>query len=253
MGKLCVKLFCVGLLLSASTGWSAAAAATAPGPEDLDKQAAFKKLYASREKDDHLKALKALEGSKHASTTDILITVIRVDPFPDVRVAAFRMLSLMPARDETLARILVDFFQSFRLNEVEAHCDYAKYMVNSEFKFLISQALVEYGSHLSYPDLINTRPNARVPTNAGDPNVQIRKRREDFEAYSKVFNEVTGANIVPKKDSSPLLFKKWWTENQDRFIRQDRELVEKFRKEDLDAANKLHPFGTMKTPADPKK
>ncbi|HEY3323509.1 MAG TPA: hypothetical protein VGP72_23855 [Planctomycetota bacterium] len=227
-------LVCAGAWCSTPTGIPA---------DELDKQTDFKRAYASREKDDHLKALQGLEGCTHPTTWEILATVVRVDQFPDVRLAAYRMLSLMPARDESLSRILVDFFQSLKLNDVDTRCDYVKYMANSEFKYSVTEAMCDYGANrLTYPDFRTANRDTRNSPFIGDPNVNIKKRREEFEKYVEAFNAATKATITAKNDTAPKQFKTWWSENKDKLYRADKALVDKFRQEDLAARNKNNPL-----------
>ncbi|HYG74119.1 MAG TPA: hypothetical protein VEK08_03860 [Planctomycetota bacterium] len=214
--------------------------------EDLAKQEEFKKVYNSQYRQDHLAALEKLEGSTHVSTWQILSTVVSVNPFPEVRTAAFKRLSQMPATDPYLSQILVQHFQSLKPNDVDLRIAFAECMGNSEFKYAIFEAMSEYGSKMRYPEFLNLdgyrneggKAGSMNGTIGGDPNVFIGKQRAEFEKYLKIFNTITKANLSATDKNSPANLKSWWNENKNRVFVLDKNLLEKYKQEELERINK---------------
>ncbi|HYG73659.1 MAG TPA: hypothetical protein VEK08_01400 [Planctomycetota bacterium] len=236
------------LLLAVVSG-TAQLALAAVSPEETQKQNEFKKSYKGLEKEEDLKALAELEGAVDRSTWQLLTTVIQTSNFKDVRIEAFKLLANMPCRDQSLAQLLVQVFNNAKMNDFESRVAYAEHMRNCEFKYLICETLVEYGSKLRYPELITgyRRDNTAGysggnGTLGGDPNFGIKKQREEFEKFVEAFNKTTKANVAAKDKDSSMAFKRWWAESKVKILREDKELLEKYRQEDMAAANKNNPL-----------
>jgi len=224
-----------------SMAWAAASA------EELQKQSEFKKTYKALDKEEDLKALVVLDGATDRGTWQLLGTVIQTSTFKDVKVEAFKLLSAMPTRDQNLATMLVQIFQSTKINDFETRVAYAEQMRNSEFKYLVVEALVEHGTRLRYPELVTgyRRDNNAGGGNGivnGDPNQGIRKQRAEFEQYVEAFNKVIKSDVAAKDKDSNLAFKKWWNESRVRILNADKAILEKYRQEDLASANKNNPL-----------
>ena len=229
MFRFCCALLILGCV--SATGW----AGEIPD-EDFKKQADFRKAYNNKEANEQVKALDLLAGSKHPSTWDILITVVNVNPSKAVRLAAFKLLCPMPARNIKLAQTLVALFEAVKPSDIEARIAYAKEMANSEFKYPVYEALVEYGSKLRYPDLVT---GFRQGGGTGDPNQVLRRQRKEFEDYVDAFNEVTGAKLKAHDKASPREFTTWWNENKNRFLTADKEKLAKYEAEAVAERAKL--------------
>lgn len=209
-----------------------AQAATPLSPEELKKQNEFKKAYDNPGKKDRVEAVHMLDGCTHPSTISILNTVIATETFTEVKAAAFRQLSTIPVTDPALSQMLAQIFDSLKPNDFEAHLEFVPQMRNSEFKYALYEVMSDYGSKLRYPDLIT---NSQY---GGDPNVMIKKTRAEFDKYLKAFNAVTGAGLPLQDKNSPSTLRTWWNNNRDKILAADKELLEKYRHEDIERRNK---------------
>ncbi len=218
---------------------SLAQANQALSPEEQTKQNEFRKAYGAPGKLDRVEAVKKLEGCTHPSTIGMLQTVISSDTAVEVKTAAFRIISTVPATDPGLSTMLVQLFNSLKFSDFDTHLAFASEMRNSEFKYAVFEALSDYGAHLRYPDLVSGNVQTNSPgIGGGDPNVAIRKLRAEFEKYLKVFNTVTHADITIQDKTAPALLKKWWQENQQKIVAADKELIEKYKQEEADRKKK---------------
>jgi hypothetical protein len=224
-------------------------AAANVSPEELQKQNDFKKGMSSPERLDHVKAVALLEGATHPSSAGLLSTVVQVDPNKEVRLAAFKLLCQMPAKDPGMSQVLVNHFKNIKPNDTDERLEFAEQMKFSEFKYLIFETLSEWGTKLRYPDLLtnynnNNSGNAGANgTVGGDPNFGIKKQRALFEKFAKVYNGVTGAKITATDREAPLQCRTWWAENKDRVLAADKELAEKYKAEDIALRNKTNTLG----------
>lgn len=216
-------------------------------PDEAKAQAEFKKAYVGDDKTMKLKALDLLDGGVHPSTRDLLLTVVRREQEKELRVAALARYAKIPAGDPRPALAIVELFNAVKLNDVEGHLELAGPMKDFEFKYAVCEALAAYGSKLRYQDLVTGyRPNNSLSPGSGgsvgDPNVNIRKQREEFEKYVSAFNKATGAAIAAKDKESPKEFLKWWQQNMDKLAAADRELMQKYRAEELARLNTKNPL-----------
>lgn len=217
-------------------GWARAADVSA---DEVKKQNEFRKLYLDPAQLDKTKALAALDGATHPSTWELLVKVAREDASKDVRFAAFKMLCGMPARNLRLAEALASLFAGVKPSASELRLKYAEEMGKSEFKYPVFDALADYGSKLRYPELVSGWQQGNRPAGAGwsnvggDPNIALRRQREDFEKYVEVFNKITGASITAHDKNSPHTIKQWWDENKPKVLKEDREKAQKYAAEDL--------------------
>jgi hypothetical protein len=72
----------------------------------------------------------------------------------------------------------------------------------------------------------------------GDPNIVIRKLRGEFEKYFKTFNMITHADLPLQDKNTPASIKTWWTSNQQKILAEDKELLEKYRQEEIEKRKK---------------
>lgn len=239
-----VLAFCAVMLASTS-----AFCAQGVSPEEKEKQTAFRKAYATPDPAERAKALEQLEGATHPSTSELLSVVARTDPAKETRLAAYKVLSKMPARDAGLSQLLTALFQNIKFSETETRLDFAEQMGNSEFKYAICEALADYGGKLRYPELWtgnrpgnNANPGLGGGAVGGDPNQGIRKQRAEFEKFVKVFQKVTGTSIAAVDKDSPQAIRTWWNENRAKVATEDRALADKFKAEDTAELNKNNPL-----------
>lgn len=207
-------------------------AASQLSPEELKKQNEFKKAYENPGKKDRVDAVHILDGCAHPTTMAILNTVIATESFTEVKVAAFRILTTIPATDPGLSQMLAQVFDSLKPNDVETHIEFAAQMRNSEFKYAVYEVMADYGSKMRYPDLITSSKYS------GDPNVLIKKTRAEFDKYLKTFNLVTQAGLPLQDKNSPSTLRTWWNNYKDKTLAADKELLEKYRQEDIERRNK---------------
>jgi hypothetical protein len=239
-----LSIIVAGLVLSLA-GRSYAASAS---PEELQKQTDFKKAYASSDKEDHLKAVALLDGATHESTRSLLATVIQVDPYREVQIEAYKILSQMPARDMSLAQLMVSLFNGLKLNDVDTHIGFIGAMKNSEFKYSLMETTAEYANRLRYPELVSNNNGYNNNANKGgllgnpDPNVAIRKLRAEFEKYLEAFNAFTKAGLKADDKNAPATLRAWVASNRNKLISTDKEALEKYRLEDKEKLDKNNPL-----------
>jgi len=219
-------------------------------PEESQKQAEFKKLYATGERVDQVKAADALDGASHASSRQLLATVISTTTFPDVRNAHFARLAKMPASDPNLSVVLANLFRQLKPTDIEGKTEFAKAMKPSEFKYAIYEALSEFGSKLRYPDLYTGNYNNNNRTGragggggmagvGGDPNFTAKKQRKEFEDFLAAFSEVVpDAKLKASDRNSPVEFRKWFEEVRIKTAKKDKELTDKYTAEARETADK---------------
>lgn len=219
-------------------------------PEELQKQAEFKKLYATGERVDQVKAADALDGASHPSSRQLLSTVVTSTPYAEVRNAHFARLAKMPATDPGLSVLLANLFRQLKPTDIEGKTDFAKAMKPSEFKFAIYEALAEFGSKLRYPDLYTGNYNNNNRTGragggggmagvGGDPNFTAKKQRKEFEDFLAAFAEVVpDAKLKASDRNSPVEFRKWFDEVRVKSAKKDKELTDKYVAEAREAADK---------------
>ncbi len=208
-------------------------AAVAPlSPEESKKQEDFKKAYGSTGKKDRIEAVQHLDGCAHPTTIQMLQTVISVDTYPEVKGAAFRILTNVPATDPGVSQMCAQIFDSLKPMDFETHMEFVPQLRNLEFKYPVFEMLCDYGSKLRYPDLVT------YSQYGGDPNVQIRKTRAEFDKFLKAFNLVTNAGLPLQDKNTPSTIRTWWNNNKDKILATDKELLEKYRAEDADRRNK---------------
>src|SRR5438046_4512015 len=112
-----------------------AAQASQVSPEETKKQNDFKSAYGAPGKLDRVEAVRKLEGCTHPTTIAILQTVISADTAPEVKAAAFRMISTVPATDPGLSALLAQTFNAVKFSDFDTHHAFASEMRNSEFKY----------------------------------------------------------------------------------------------------------------------
>lgn len=218
-------------------------------PEEMQKQNEFKKLYATGERVDQVKAADALDGASHASSRQLLATVVSTTTFPDVRNAHFARLAKMPATDPGLSVVLAQLFRQLKPTDIEGKTEFAKAMKPSEFKYAIYEALSEFGSKLRYPDLYTGNYNNNNRTGraggggmsgvGGDPNYTAKKQRKEFEDFLGAFAEVVpDAKLKASDRNSPVEFRKWFEEVRVKAVKTDKELTEKYAAEARAVADK---------------
>jgi len=237
----------IAAVLLCSFSMSMLSAVEALSPEEQKQQNEFRKLASTGSSADRLKAITTLEGASHPTSRELLAILVRAEPDKDVRKAAFTRLSQMPARDPGLSMLLVNLFQtSMKPNDIALKMEFAEAFKNSEFKYAVCEALVDQGSKMRYQDIItwdrgNSASAGASGTIGGDPNVQIRKNRADFEKYIEIFNSVTKAKLEAKDKDSVQEFKKWWAANKEKVATADKEILVKYHEEDKKPGNPLVP------------
>src|ERR1700759_1017139 len=139
-------------LFGLSRLWAAAAS-----PDEVKKQAEFKKAYGSQVTKERLAAVELLSDCTHPSTWSLLMTVIGADADKAVRIAAYKDLAAMPAHNANLAKTLAQLFTSAKMKEEkdtsELKQKFGEAAEKSEFKFDLGNAMTDYFTRtLRYPD-----------------------------------------------------------------------------------------------------
>ncbi len=211
-------------------------------PEETKSQAEFNKAYRVPDKEARKMALAVLSNAKHSSSFRLLYSVVGSDPDPDVRLAAYQQLAKAPAHDPSIAGMLAQVFSSLKNTAVEKDqevvINYGKALEPVEFKTNIVNAFVYRLAALRYPDvpaLIQTSGPGGVTDNRRQIE-NVKKQRKFFEELLETFNAVAHSDVNSATKDSPKLIKTWFDANGAKFATADRDLAEKYRKEDLEAA-----------------
>jgi len=235
MRLLCIA--CAGFFLLASQQLFAAAIT----PEEAKIQSEFPKAYRVNDKDARKSALSMLDGAKHSSSWKMVYDVAVSDPEADVRLAAVTVLAKEPARDSSVAHMVVQLFNNVKFNDTEIKLNYTKAMAPSEFKYEMIYALVDHISKLRYPDVPRYIPGSSSGTGAvSNGNAKqienVKKIRKEFEEILEAFNAFAKSDCSTAAKDTPLLITKWFQTNQTKLAAADKELADKYKKEDADAA-----------------
>jgi hypothetical protein len=223
-----------GLLFAAATCLTAAELS----PDEKKLQAEFQKAYRVNDKDARKSALVMMEGTKHPSSWSMVANVAATDPELDVRVAAVTILAKVPAHDTSIARQLAGLYSNLKANDFQGRLDYAKAMAAIEFKADVVYAIGEHLSKLRYPDippLLQTSGAA----GSGDNRRQIeaaKKARKEFEELLEAWNAISKSELTSPTKDTPQLMKTWLTTGVAKLAQADRELADKYKKEDAEAA-----------------
>jgi len=226
-------------------------AASALSPDEQKKQNDFKKAYSTSEMLDRVKSLEMLDGAEHPSTWQILAIVASSDQAKEVRLAAFKMLSKVPAHDPGVAHQLCAIFGAIKPMDIEQRLEFIPPLANSEYRFEIISMLVEMGSKMRYPDLVNGAYANSGGVSAGvsggavgnvDPNIGIKKLRDHFSKFLTEFNLIAKSEIKEPDKDSPMALKKWWDAHGSKVLAADKELTEKYRAEEHAANDKINPL-----------
>lgn len=229
-----MRVAILSLAMLCAVGLSAATLS----PEEQKTQAEFKKAYNNPDKSARTTAISMLDGAKHSSSWALLDGVSKSDPDADVRLAAFTSLAKEPARDSSLARMLAMTYSSIKINDIDTRIAYAKAMGGSEFKADIVNVIGDQLTKMRYPDI----PRLIQTQNAGgtsDNRRQIeaaKKQRKEFEDLLEAFNAIAKSELTSPTKDTPLTMRKWLDANLAKLAKEDRDLADKYRKEDAEAA-----------------
>ncbi len=210
-------------------------AAAALTPDEQKSQSEFDKAYRVPDKDARKNALTILEGAKHSSSWQKLMSVATSDPEAEVRLAAVTALAKAPARDSSVERMLVSLYSNLKFNDFDSRLNYAKAMAPSAFKFNIIALLTEQISKMRYPDVPKL-----TQTGNGQSNITAvktaQKTRKEFEEILEAFNAIAQSEVTSPTKDSPLNLTKWFQANAGKLSAADKELADKNKKEDAEAA-----------------
>ena len=210
-------------------------------PEEKKLQVEFEKAYRVPDKVQRVVALSMLEGAKHPTSWQKLMAVASSDPEPEVRLAAFTVLAKEPARDPNLERMLVSLFAGIKFNDFDARLNYVKAMAPSEFKYDLIAAVADQLSKMRYPDVPRYIPGSSGgPGGSTNGNAQqiknAEKARKEYEELLEAFNEFAKSDVSKPTKESPLLMPKWFQANAAKLAMADKELADRYKKEDAEAA-----------------
>ncbi len=207
-------------------------------PEEAKAQTEFTKAYRVNDKVARRTALSILEGAKHDSSWKLIYNVAATDPESEVRLGAFATLAREPARDTSVAHMLAQLYSVIKDNDVEDKLSYAKAMATSEFKTELVIAVATRLAALRYPD-VPKLVQSQTGGGSSDNRRQIetvKKQRAEYEELLEAFNAFAKSEFkMPTKDT-PGMIKRWLETNQTKLATADKELADKYHKEDLEAA-----------------
>jgi hypothetical protein len=196
--------------------------------DEAKAQQEFKKQYANLDRVARKAAVRLLVDAKLPSTWDLLIKVMQSDPDPGVQAQAFRILCFVPARDPSLTRVLAKLFTNVKRTDHPLKQELARDMEHLAFKADAIGALVDYISiNLRFPEYIDANSSIAI----------AHYQQKEFEDMLGVFNKIADTNFDASAKTLNQI-KKWYKDNKDQLEKNDRDVVEQYRKEDKDAATK---------------
>lgn len=229
--------FCLAVVCCLSLGLARAAAIS---PDEQKLQTDFNKSYNNPDKDARKAALPSMEATKHSSSWAILDRISKSDPDPEVRLAAYTSLSKVPARDGSVSQMLAATFNAIKINDTEMKIKYAQAMATHEFKAQAANAIGETIAKMRYPDIPRILPGGggggQVSNNPQAAIDRAKKDRTEFEEMLTHFNSAANSEIKTATKESPGTIRKWMGANMAKLAQTDRELADKYRKEDEEAA-----------------
>lgn len=231
-----LSLVLAGIFLVASSSLFAELAIT---PDETKAQAEFNKAYRVPDKDARKTALGVLSNAKHSSSFKLLYGVATSDPEAEVRQAAFEQLAKAPAHDPSNAALLAQIFSSLKTTsnekDQEAVVAYGKALAPVEFKTQLTAAFIQRLTSLRYQKIPALMQQSNGQTNA-QQIANVKKQRKHYEDLLEAFNGFVHSEVSSATEDSPNLLKKWWEANQAVLAKADRDLLDKYKKEDADAA-----------------
>ncbi|HLX64716.1 MAG TPA: hypothetical protein VKX17_25825 [Planctomycetota bacterium] len=209
-------------------------AADTISPEEKKLQEEFTKAYRVNDKDARKTAVGMLDGAKHKSSWDMVANVARTDPDKEVQLAAIGILAKVPAHDGSIAHQLALIYSAIKFNDIEHRLAVAKILTGVEFKYEIANAIGYQLTQMRYPDV----PKPMAFQTGGNNLKQIeavQKQRKEYEELLEDFNTMAHSEVTPIKEA-PNKVKQWLAENSGKLVQADRELADKYKKEDAEAA-----------------
>jgi hypothetical protein len=221
------------LLMFAAIVLAVSANAASISPDEAKAQAEFKKAYANPNAKQRKEAPKILLHAVDPSSWQMLAIVVNTDTDRDVRWIAFSVLGKMPPRDPLVSHLLADSFTKSDKRDQPMKIGMAKLMAASPFKTEIAGAIVDHMYvNMRYPEFVAVDPTS---TNNDAAINLVKTERKEFSEMLAVFNKLTGAELAPSANARTDI-KKWFQGAQADLAREDRETLDKFRKEDAEKA-----------------
>ncbi|HLX60515.1 MAG TPA: hypothetical protein VKX17_04445 [Planctomycetota bacterium] len=206
---------------------------TALSAEEARAQADFKTAYNNPDKSARKTACALLANAYHTTSWQLLASAALKDPDDSVRLVAFTTLAKVRARNGSQAYMLAQCFSALKPAEGDLRLEFARALAPVEFKYEITAAMVEVISKMVYPNVPTTTTSVQgLPS--GNPEA-VRKVRRHFEAMLAAFNAVAKSEIDTASYEVPRKVKAWWEANMAQFAKADRELAEKYKKDDAQA------------------
>ncbi len=97
---------------------------------------------------------------------------------------------------------------------------FAKEMTVSEFKYEVAGVLADTLAKLRYPQIHQYSTDVE------------RKAAKNYDMMLDAFNLITNSEVGAANAAAPTRVKQWWDVNQAAFSKADKELAEKYKKED---------------------
>ena len=211
----------------AQPGEKPAAPANKPRPanaplssDEARLQADFRKAFNTPGPAARKEALNLLANTYHISTWQLLANAANNDPDESVRVQAMSVLAHEPARNGTLAHVLAQCFTALKLTDLFLKGSFAKEMAASEFKYEIASTLENALLNLRYPDVYRSA------------QALGRKEQQNFQMVLDAFNALAKSDVLEGDSIVHTKIKQWWEANQQTLMKADKELTEKYKKED---------------------
>lgn len=210
------------------------AATTLPAQTAEEKALAdFSKGMAHAEISLRIGAIAAFEASKPPPNEwQLFLREATGDSDPSVRRAAFAALARMPAHDTSVAKMLSTVFDGIKMNDVKTSVSFAKAMEPSEFKSDIVSVIVDRLEKMRYPD----EPRAyRGKQPSEKAKEDVKEKRAELKEMLAVFNAIAKSDVTEANKDTPAKIRKWWDNNQAKFMKTDSEALAKYAKADAEA------------------
>lgn len=230
--------FIVPLILCVALSEVHAALALAPEPTPEQKGVIeFQKGVASPDKEARLKAIETYAATKPPKTSwPFFVRVASSDPEAEVRHTAFESLAKMPARDTSLAKLLISIFESQKPNELKERAFLEKLMAPSEFKADILATLADQVQRLRWPDDPKMMKGKTNSDHYEKMKEECKQKRDEFTAILTLLSDIGNCDVTEGSKETQARVKRWWDANQAKFQKADSEILAKYAKEDAEAA-----------------
>jgi hypothetical protein len=205
---------------------------------ETQKRTEFAKAYASAKPEDRIGAINLLKGAKEGLSMTFLSQVVTKDAEPEVRLAAFLVISDWEDPQGKLEPIVLELYRNEKNRPTKI--DMAKAFPKLKTKTAATDESIKLLCLLFYPETYdgNNDGNGRDNQPVNNSTSTRRRSKEEIEAMRKEFTEVlgivntlTGQSFSGGGSKVQDQIRKWWVLHKSDFQKADAEMLVKLRDE----------------------